>query len=194
MENHRLPPSQVFWIGFGFEAGLLALAAFLGWLLEVLPLPIRFDWDGVLLGLLGTLPPAIYALLATSELGLRLSPVRGIYDRIRDLLGEAIAGMALWQLGLLALAAGFGEEFLFRGVLQVAWGLGTSSVIFALLHAVTPAYFFMALGLSVYLGWIFHETENLLVPSLIHFLYDTLALVLLRRKFREEELERSRRT
>ncbi|MEM7235479.1 MAG: CPBP family intramembrane glutamic endopeptidase, partial [Planctomycetota bacterium] len=53
---------------------------------------------------------------------------------------------------------------------------------FALLHALTPAYFFIAFAISAYLGWLLHETENLAVPIVVHTLYDFVALTILRRR------------
>lgn len=186
----RLPPARsIFWIGFLAEAALLGVACLFAWLLLGHPFPfhVRLGRESILLALAATVPPALYAVFATSDIGLRFSPLRGIYDRVREFMGAVIREFALWQLLLLSLAAGFGEEFLFRGVLQERFGLLASSALFALLHAITSAYLLLAFALSVYLGWIYQIAEfNVVVPSLVHALYDAIALVLIRRKLRQE--------
>ncbi len=92
---------------------------------------------------------------------------------------------------LLSLAAGIGEEILFRGVLQyqliqhppswshnnVTWGLLVSSLFFGALHAVTPLYAILATVASLYFGWLFLHFDNLAVPMLTHTIYDFGAIV-----------------
>jgi len=86
----------------------------------------------------------------------------------------------------LGLAAGFGEEMLFRGVLQNELGIrigsdaiavGIASIIFGLLHAVTPLYAFLAALASVYFGWLYLITGNLAIPIVTHAFYDWVALL-----------------
>lgn len=83
-----------------------------------------------------------------------------------------------------SLFAGFGEELLFRGVIQAglenligaAAGLLLASLIFGLLHAITPAYFFLATVMGLYLGLLYQLTGNLMIPCLVHALYDWAAI------------------
>lgn len=85
-----------------------------------------------------------------------------------------------------ALLAGFGEELLFRGVLQswiAGWagpglGLLLAAVIFGLMHAVSRAYFLVATVMGLYLGAIYHVSGNLMLASLVHALYDWVAIEL----------------
>lgn len=85
----------------------------------------------------------------------------------------------------LGMAAGFGEELLFRGVLQSKLAsfvgsyaaVGISSIIFGLLHAVTPLYAFLATVASVYFGGLYLSFGNLAVPILCHAIYDIGALL-----------------
>ena len=88
---------------------------------------------------------------------------------------------------VLGMAAGFGEEMLFRGILQyelfARWNcpavlsVGVSSVLFGALHAVTPMYAALAAMASVYFGFLYVATNNLAVPILCHALYDVGALL-----------------
>lgn len=102
------------------------------------------------------------------------------------LLGSTFKpGLGLFVAVSLGVAAGLGEELLFRGVLQYELlgrigrfgSLGVSSVIFGLLHAVTPMYAFLATLASLYFGWLYLDTQNLLVPIVTHAVYDIGALL-----------------
>ena len=104
-----------------------------------------------------------------------------------------LKGMSLWQLAVIALLAGIGEEMFFRGLIQ--FGLSNvlelwqavliASLIFALAHAVTPAYFILTFFVSIYLGVLFIQTGNLFVPIAIHALYDFFVFIVLRYRFKE---------
>jgi membrane protease YdiL (CAAX protease family) len=84
----------------------------------------------------------------------------------------------------LGLAAGFGEEMLFRGILQYelanrfgpVLAVGAASIVFGALHAVTPLYAFLATLASVYFGAIYLAFDNLAVPIWCHTIYDVGAL------------------
>ena len=185
----------LFRLGFFFEVGLVAVAALFGWLFADSPLPfrIRFDFDALIWSVTAVVPWIAAAAVLTSRAGRkRIAFVRRIYERIRGLLGGAIRGLRFDEIVILAAAAGLGEEVLFRGVLQsvaggTALGILITSVIFGLFHALTPAYFLLATAISIYLGWLQAATENLLVPITVHWLYDSAALLLLRRELRAEE-------
>ena len=79
---------------------------------------------------------------------------------------------------------------LFRGVFQgllARWlgpgpGWGAASLLFGLLHPITPGYIVLAALLGAYLGSIWMFTGNLLTVMVAHALYDFLAMVLLLRE------------
>jgi membrane protease YdiL (CAAX protease family) len=93
--------------------------------------------------------------------------------------------IAVATASALGLAAGIGEEMLFRGVLQyeLATRFGefasvtVTSIIFGALHAVTPLYALLASLASVYFGWLYTSSGNLAVPIATHTLYDAVALL-----------------
>ncbi|KAL3815789.1 hypothetical protein ACHAXA_001683 [Cyclostephanos tholiformis] len=86
---------------------------------------------------------------------------------------------------LLGGVAGWGEEWLFRGVLQTMVseryssriGLAVSGVVFGLLHAVTPVYALLAGLASVFFGYLYNISGNLAVPMICHAVYDVGALM-----------------
>jgi membrane protease YdiL (CAAX protease family) len=92
------------------------------------------------------------------------------------------------EIALIAILAGLGEELLFRPIIQgglaqcfsspygTIIGLSLASVVFAMLHMLTPTYALLAGLIGLYLGAIWLWTGNLLVPITAHALYDFLAI------------------
>lgn len=77
------------------------------------------------------------------------------------------------ELFLLAAASALGEEVLFRGAMLDAWGLGISSLVFALLH-IPPQrslwpWTVSALGLGAVFGLMTLATGNLGAAVAAHF-------------------------
>lgn len=107
---------------------------------------------------------------------------------VQDLHGFA-RGFSLPALGLLSLAAGVGEEVLFRGFLQTGlvalagpWaGIAAAALLFGLVHCLSLAYLLMATALGLLLGVAYAMTESLLLVITWHAVYDLVALVLLAR-------------
>lgn len=85
------------------------------------------------------------------------------------------------QIVLLSVVAGFGEEALFRGVLQPIVGIWLASLLFAMVHvlrrdsdSVKMTAFYLSFGLL--LGWLYALTQNLWGCMVAHTLYDAIAL------------------
>ena len=91
----------------------------------------------------------------------------------------------IYDLALISLIAGFGEEALFRGVVQgvidrwlgVGYGLATASILFGLLHLITPTYALLAALCGLYFGALLMCSGNLFVAIVPHALYDFIALL-----------------
>ena len=95
-----------------------------------------------------------------------------LFDRIR-----------LWQIVVISLIAGAGEELLFRGVLQPVVGLAASSLIFGAVHVGGRGfvgYGVWAALIGMFLGWLATATGGLLSPIVAHAVYDALALAFIR--------------
>jgi CAAX protease family protein len=86
----------------------------------------------------------------------------------------------LLDLCFISVCAGLGEELLFRGAIQVKFGIVVASIIFGLLHFITPAYCIIATIMGFYLGFLFQYYDSLLIPIQLHFVYDLGALLYLR--------------
>jgi membrane protease YdiL (CAAX protease family) len=137
----------------------------------------------------------VKGVLATVPLllGLRWSlrtqwpPVARLVDFVVQRLRPLFLGCTVSQLGLLALLAGLAEEALFRGVVQLGvsrWlstggGLVAASVLFGVVHFLTLSYAMLAMLVGLYLGLLLLLTGNLLVPIVVHALYDLVALIVL---------------
>jgi len=175
-----------------FELSLAVIAGGVGWAIGVNPFRSpsvaaapSFTWL-VGLGVLAALPTLMLFFVLTT---LPVPPLR----RLRTWLQQQLKSMlgATSCLGLLAvsLAAGIGEEVLFRGLIQQAterWfgsaagnvpALVVASLLFGLAHAVTPTYFVLALVMGAYLGWVYQQTGSLYPPIIAHALHDWIALL-----------------
>lgn len=159
------------------------------WRGEALELP-RLDGTSLGLGVLATLP-LLLLLVALTWTPLRHLPAfRRIHERLEQGFGPTLSRLQSWQIVVISIAAGVGEEILFRGVLQPRITLWGAALIFGLLHSITFTYTVVATALGAYLGWVFQATENLAVPILAHALYDAIALWVFRREFRKSHPEK----
>lgn len=166
----------------GFELGLGVLAIALALIFGLRPwAELHFGPFAWLLGLVATLPMVAVILLV--EWG-RWQWVLDLKTFMRRVVVPWFAGMRWWGLALVALAAGIGEELLFRGVIQAGLSgplgpvaaLIVASLLFGLVHAMSLAYFLITFLAGLYMGLLYWWTGNLLVPIIVHFLYDWAAL------------------
>jgi membrane protease YdiL (CAAX protease family) len=175
-------------LAVAFEGGLALLALGLGWLPSVqAPLP-KIHWNALdaAWGVLACLPLLVVFLICVRW---PLGPLIRIKQLSEEFIHDWFSSCTLLQLALISLLAGIGEEMLFRGVIQdtlAAWinpltGIILASLLFGLMHPITPFYIILAGLMGAFLGWIFIITDNLLPPIITHGLYDFLALTYLTR-------------
>ncbi|MDR1922966.1 MAG: CPBP family intramembrane metalloprotease [Planctomycetaceae bacterium] len=181
-----------------FEMGLAIVALFLGFIFGVRVFVVGDVVRGIgkdlFLQIIGSVLPLIGCYFLLQKL-----PFVGLreVDRIvRELFNDQMSHLTVWQLALISLAAGFGEELLFRGLLQSGissaasdfrvWNLSAASnrmlldittitlvsILFGAAHAITRMYFWLALLSSVYFGVLLILSENILVPIAAHATYD----------------------
>ncbi len=187
--------SRFLWMATLFEGSLIVVAYGISWLAGGDPLSfLDFNREAIGLGLLGTLP-----LLLFFGVTYRLSvpQLRDIRRLLIDTLGPLLASCRWYELVYVAFLAGVSEEILFRGVLQPlfeslwGWlpGLLLSNVLFGLAHSITPLYALLAALTGAYLGWIMEigGERNLLVPILVHSVYDLAAFAIVVTAYRAEK-------
>jgi len=178
---------RIVWIGVAFEGGLGLIALALGWALGQPPLR-KIEWIGrdAIWGLAACLPMlAVFMVCVRWPVG----PLHRIKQLSEEFIRDWFAGCSLIDLAVISLLAGIGEEMLFRGVIQdaiSAWinplvGVTIASLLFGLMHPITPIYIILAALMGAFLGWIFIATENLLPVIICHGLYDFVALAYLTR-------------
>jgi membrane protease YdiL (CAAX protease family) len=186
-----------FLVGVFLEASLSLVAVGLAWVLG-LPHPagaIDPSTKAVLLGVVGTIPLFGLLLVCTRV------PRGPVWEVLRAIRVYLVPYLRYWNTGqvlLISALAGFGEEVLFRGVIQPACtpgsggffpsllGILAGAVLFGALHAVNSAYAVFATLVGIYLGALYAATGNLLVPIIAHGLYDFGAILYFQRKYRQE--------
>ena len=190
----RRPPRRTLGLAIAFELSLAPLATLAGWLVGVSP------WANFCPRPLGpcVLRHGTWGLLAAAPLGCglwalnrcRAKPLRRIRQIVDRRLLPLLEGASHLELAALSLAAGLGEEALFRGLIQQgvsgvnAAGSGilgwlVASLLFGLAHCVTWTYAGLAAVVGGYLGWLYDGTDSLLAPIVAHAAYDYVALVYL---------------
>lgn len=170
-----------------FEGGLGLVAIVLGWLLGIDPAAgTRWDWQAVFWGSVATLPMVGMLLLIVRS---NWPPLKRLVSLVDEVAVPLLGQRPIWDLALLSLLAGVGEELMFRGLLQGgvalylgdAWALIVASGVFGLCHALTRTYAVLAALIGFWLGGLWLLAGNLLAPMLAHALYDFFALVYLLR-------------
>ena len=109
-----------------------------------------------------------------------------IYKKV----GPMFSKLATYQIILIAIAAGVCEELLFRAGLQEAlaiklqpmWAIIIASLVFGLVHALTPLYFVLATIMGLTLGVGYHYSQDLIGVMLWHAIYDIIAIYLIARR------------
>lgn len=178
-----------------FEASLVIVAFILGWIAGVDPIEnLNISESAVVYGVIGTIP--LLLLFIASEKTEQVS-IKKIRRLLLETLGPCLHRCHWTDLFILAAIAGVSEEVLFRGVIQpwmeASWGLKAglivSNIVFGLVHAVTPLYAVLASMVGIYLGLSldYGGERNLLIPIIIHGLYDFLAFVMLMRAYRASQ-------
>ena len=185
------PRTSIVALAVVFEAGIGVLALILGWALaiplvdQLLITPKTVAW-----GMAATVPMVVVLAILAS---MQWSPCRKLLARVRDVAAPLFRDCSVWQLGIVALAAGMAEELLFRGVLQMegtriagaATAIVLTSLVFGAMHALTPLYAIFAGFVSAYLGWLMVATDSLVPPIVAHAMYDWIALMYLVRYDRQ---------
>ena len=179
----HLATSQLLGLALGGEL-LLALLALLWTGYRGIPLEAgagpwyRDAFAGVLAA--AALALANYGLLRHAP---PVRAVRAIRRLYRTTLRPLFAGAGVIEVAAIAVAAGIGEELLFRGALQPEIGVVPASLVFGALHMGgrgTLAFGGWVAVMGGLLGWLAVATGGLLAPIVAHALYDAAALAYIR--------------
>ena len=166
---------------FYTEGFLLLLALIFSRLFGIRLFPLTADIarDGAL-GTIGTLFPLAIFAFSLTEKGENLPLFGSVRKIIMKDIKALFTNANLFDIVVISALAGFAEELLFRGIVQAKFGIVWASVIFGILHCLSPAYFVIATIMGFYLGFLSDYYQSLLVPIQLHFLYDLGVLVCLK--------------
>ena len=118
--------------------------------------------------------------------------LRSFRDQVIGQLVPLFRTLKVVDLALISVAAGVGEELLFRGLIQrgiefllggsAAVALPVASLLFGLCHYLNATYVLLAGLVGLYLGALLLATDQLLTPIVTHAAYDFAALLYLTRR------------
>lgn len=179
-----------------FEGGLGLVAIAVGWLLShdaaigmsLAGESARGQLAAAGWGLIATLPLLVALVLLD---WLPLAPLRRLREIAHGLIAGMFRGASVLQLAVVSLAAGLGEELLFRGLAQAglsSWiggeygpwvALAIASVLFGVCHWLNTTYAILAMAAGLYFGLLLIWAESLWTPIVAHAAYDFVALIYL---------------
>lgn len=175
------PRKKIMALAVIMEGLALLLAVFLAWYFEISLMPLSEDYfRDIVMGTAGALVPFLFFLFLMSERAGKFALFGSLRKIVTTGVKEIFSNAKLIDLIVISLIAGISEEILFRGVLQVKYGIVAASIVFGLAHCISPAYVITAAIMGFYIGAFYYFSNSLLVPVQIHFIYDLGALIYLR--------------
>ncbi len=180
MENQR---ARTVCFAMLFETGLGFVGVLIAWLVGFsLRSQFALGLDSVLRGVIASL--FMIAVLVVSY-ETNWSVLVKLRQEVEVIVSQLFADCRTVDLLLISVAAGFGEEILFRGALQPLFvsgsnpwiGILSASLLFGLAHALSLAYFIAATLTGIYFGYLAFAYSDLIAPIVAHTVYDFFALV-----------------
>ncbi len=185
MDFTKITRSELLYLAILVEGGLGVIAVVVGYIIgEPIEKYISWDLSSPVRGIIIALPMLVgFFLSAWYPVG----SIKKIKHFIEETIKPLFSRLSIFEIALISLLAGIGEEFMFRGLIQPVianwfgfWiGLTVAAVLFGAFHLITPTYAILATLVGFYLGILFHYTGNLLDVVIAHGLYDFVALVYL---------------
>ncbi|WP_455661255.1 CPBP family intramembrane glutamic endopeptidase [Pradoshia sp.] len=142
---------------------------------------IQIDGLSLLLGFAAGLAVVAIDLAGMNYLPASYYDDGGINERV-------FQSISVPKIFLLTALIAIGEEVLFRGVIQANWGIWVASGIFAVIHVRYLSHWYLFLNiclLSLFIGYIFEVTGNLLATVIMHFVIDLILGLFLHSKGRD---------
>jgi CAAX protease family protein len=189
-------PARTTTIALLFESGLGIAAFGIGWLLGHWPAVgmnatsggTQAQLEAIGWGLVAT-GPLVLALIAMDRIP--FGPLLRLRELTEEVVLQMFRGASVVQLAAVSIAAGFGEELLFRGLVQAGLtsliggplgpglAVAVASTLFGVCHWLNTTYAILAVLAGAYFGLLFLLTGNLWTPIIAHAAYDLLALIYL---------------
>ncbi len=174
--------SRIMEVAVAVEA-LLAGVAIIWIGLRALPVAVGHPGTGLVVGLgaAGLLAVANYGVLRMAP---PIGPVREIRRLYHETLRPLFSDVTALEAAVVGMAAGAGEELLFRGAVQAEFGLVAASVLFGLAHVGGRSSMIFGVWVTVMgfgLGALVLLTRGLMAPMVAHAAYDAAAIMYMRR-------------
>lgn len=177
-----MSPRRVLVVALATQAGLTLFSWWCAWMFDLPPrwgVPLRDTAIG--LAVAAALGGTNHFLLTRAPANWLVNGLRVVYrETIVPLFGQLNSFAAI----AIGAAAGVGEEWLFRGIVQPVAGLAIASVLFGLAHVggmrMLP-FGVWAAAMGLVLGALAIGTGGLTAPMVAHGVYDMLALEYIRR-------------
>jgi membrane protease YdiL (CAAX protease family) len=166
-------------------AFILALVLARLWGIALFPLTENLMRDCLIGTAAAAIPFALFCF-SLSEKAKAIPIIRSLRKTITGDIRFLFASATWIDICLISLMAGLAEELLFRGIIQAKWGIIAASILFGVLHGVTPAYVILATVIGFYIGLLYHVSQSLLIPIQLHCIYDFGALIYLRYFVKEQ--------
>lgn len=148
-----------------------------------------FSLQNISYGLLMTLPLFLFNVILLKFLVVNFKAFEVFTYLKNEVVGPLASKMTLVEIILVSLAAGIGEELLFRGVLLPYLGVTLSSLAFGAVHFVSfkkrfilPIIIYSVAG--AYFCFIYYQTDSLASPIVTHVVYDFLILFWLKKTYK----------
>ncbi len=177
----EFPRDKLLSLAFVFEGIAVIAALLLASYFEIHLFPLTMNpLRDILNGTLGAVPPLALFLFTVSKRGKNIPLLGSLRKTVFTELKPIFSDARFLDLVIISLLAGFAEELLFRGIIQVRFGIIPASILFGLVHFISPAYAIITMIMGFYIGIFFHVYGTLLIPIQLHFIYDLGALVYLK--------------
>jgi membrane protease YdiL (CAAX protease family) len=186
VEIEAVSPRQLLIIALVFEGFLFLVYLVASYFMGTLEKPRLPYLNEVLFG-------SLFAALLFVFNGVlvRLSFIRGwvwMTSFIEEMIVPLVSRLGVGTAFMVSLAAGIGEEFFFRGLLQPHIGIIPASILFSIAHFLfeIPRYWPLVLlyfFIGILFGLIYELFNSLWAPVIFHTLYDFMAILYFRYAF-----------
>lgn len=193
-------PSTHFLAAAWFELSLGFIAIILGAVIGINPrvhLPrgwplAQFDWLWIARSIAIAVPFAFLLLVLVQLIGrLPLDALNRLEQITKNQLRSTLGPSTIPQLIILSLAAGVGEELLFRGLIQNTFlslyspttlaealpAIICASIAFGFAHPISKSYILVTTLIGLLFGFVYWHYKDLLACVLAHALYDAALLI-----------------
>jgi membrane protease YdiL (CAAX protease family) len=179
--NIEYSRKRILTLAFFVEGVVLITAVLLSFYFNIKLFPVTHNlFHDIVIGTVGSSLPFALFFFTLSERAKKIPLLGSLRKLVTGDIKALFSNLRLVDLVMVSLIAGFAEEILFRGIIQIRFGIVTASILFGLVHFVSPAYLIVTSVMGLYIGGVFYLSGSLLVPIQLHFIYDLGALVYLR--------------